>query len=157
MFLLFVLLNMSVLIKVLHTQNIRRQNLLVKKTHAVNYLRWDKADLSQYYDYTREGLLPMLDFVKEYDLGIRYENPAEINSIVEQVFFDVSGVLSDGALSSVPVRARNAFKCWWDEEMRSIIKLNRWLLIGIGYGLANQGKGRLLRRGLLLDFVIVKN
>ena len=83
--------------------------------YVIHCLRWDKANLSLYYDSIRDSLSPVLDFVKDYDIGIRAKDVGDINSIVEQVFTDISAILNNCAVNSVPLRARNAYKFWWDE------------------------------------------
>jgi len=103
--------------------------------NVVHCLRWDKANLSLYYDSTRDSLSPVLDFVKDYDIGIRAKDVGEINSILEQVFTDISVILNNCAVNSVPIRARNAYKFWWDEEMRilkaeSIAAHRNWVSAG---------------------------
>jgi len=88
--------------------------------HHQKQLRWDKADLSAYYNQTAANLahiLPELDKIlsgidkREYKIG-------ECAHHVDAIYDEIVLALSSSAKLFVPEHNKNFFKFWWSEDLK---------------------------------------
>ena len=82
-----------------------------------SYLRWDKADINSYYDYTRIQLQQVL---------LKIENALQLGESfsangIDQIYNDIVSVLTTaGAKLYVPTRHKNFYKFWWNEDLSAL-------------------------------------
>jgi len=79
-------------------------------------LRWDKADINSYYDYTRNQLQPVLLKIEN---AIQLRESFSANGI-DQIYDDIVSVLTTGAKLYVPTGHKNFYKFWWNEELSAL-------------------------------------
>lgn len=78
----------------------RNANISNKVPPSQSYLRWDKADINSYYDYTRIQLQQVL---------LKIENALQLGESfsangIDQIYNDIVSVLTTGAKLCVPTR-----------------------------------------------------
>ena len=120
-------------------------------------LRWDKADLRQYYSKTYIELQPIL-----YDLNVLYntyvdthcnkyfsitnepilhrnqllESRSIVIAKIESVYSNIVNTLQSTAELSIPLMPKNTLKHWWNDELNSLKKQ----AIDSNYSWINAGK-----------------
>jgi len=108
------------------------------KTHQT-YLRWDHADITGYYLLTGQHLQPLLDeFVLFNDSCLNCSADNErVNAVetIDNVYNRIVSILCDAAKLTVPVRSKQFYKFWWDQELDclkedSISSHNLWKAAG---------------------------
>ena len=83
-------------------------------------LRWDKADTNSYYSYTCKYLEPFrmeLDHILNL---ISSNSVVDVQNVINSTYNEIVAVLKAAANLFVPVRHKNFFKYWWDEEMTAL-------------------------------------
>ena len=87
-------------------------------TLNVSRLRWDKCDLSNYYNLTHYYLsavnVPMSLLYS--DGSVCTQNDGNVPESISLFYNELVGALNLAATQSVPVCKQNFFKFWWDEE-----------------------------------------
>ena len=83
-------------------------------------LRWDKADIVSYYSYSGLLLDPLL---QKLDNALKSYNNGSITTdyasgFIENVYYEIVGILTSCAKNFVPERRKCFYKFWWDEEMQ---------------------------------------
>jgi len=92
----------------LSVSNSRSPELYAKR------LRWDRADLQAYCNYTHSYLQPILSKLQEIKtVNSSHPDKSVIDSIYEQLVDSIN--LS--AVAAVPVRRQKFFKFWWNQEL----------------------------------------
>ena len=96
-------------------------------------LRWDKADLSGYYDATYVHLSAIDTPVSL--LTCDYVDVDIAKHCIESFYNDIVTALCQSTVSTVPVGKANFFKFWWDQECQamkeeSISKHQSWKAAG---------------------------
>ena len=96
-------------------------------------LRWDKADLSGYYDSTYVHLSVINAPVSLLTCDYVDQDIAEHR--IESFYSDIVAALCQSTVLTVPVGKANFFKFWWDQECQamkeeSISKHNLWKAAG---------------------------
>ena len=82
----------------------------------ITFLRWDHAPLDQYYELTRLSLQPILD-----DLNNKLKCSVTLNtSDIDRLYCDVVAALKYSADLSIPQRAKNFYKFWWNNELTEL-------------------------------------
>ena len=85
----------------------------------ITFLRWDHAPLDQYYELTRVSLQPILD-----DLNNKLQCSVTLNtSDIDRLYCDVVAALKYSADLSIPQRAKNFYKFWWNDELAELKRL----------------------------------
>ena len=104
------------------------------KTH-MQRLRWDKADLSYYYNLSYQYLSDVI--VPDWLLvGCDDDDDKEhAHLVISRFYCDIVAALSCAAQCSVPIAKQNFFKFWWDEQCQvlkdeSINKHRVWIAAG---------------------------
>jgi len=69
-------------------------------------LRWDRADLISYYQFTGLHIAPK-------QLGLQLP---DCTLLIDNIYTSIVNVLTNGANQFVPHCPKNFFKFWWDEE-----------------------------------------
>jgi exonuclease III len=80
-------------------------------------LRWDRADLVSYYDFTRCKLESLLVNVNYLTYHLNANESAYNNNFINQLHDDIVAVLNEGAYHYVPHHRKNFYKFWWDHDM----------------------------------------
>ena len=80
-------------------------------------LRWDRADLASYYEFTRINLEPILDIV--HFLANNLENyDSTCNCLkIDQLHDTIIAVFAEAAHLYVPHHRKNFYKFWWNQDM----------------------------------------
>jgi len=82
-----------------------------------SYLRWDHADLDNYYLITGQQLQAIFNEIIIFEsINDRYSRN-EIITFVENVYNNVVHALSGAANVTVPLRSKQFYKFWWDQEL----------------------------------------
>jgi len=77
------------------------------------------APLDQYYELTRVSLQPILD-----DLNNKLQCSVTLNtSDIDRSYSDVVAALKYSADLSIPQRAKNFYKFWWNDELAELKRL----------------------------------
>jgi hypothetical protein len=87
-------------------------------SHKLIQLRWDRADLISYCQYTGEQLKPILASIDA--LHSNYEHSERLTSCtaeIDRIYDDIVTIMVGCANQFVPHCRKNFFKFWWDEEM----------------------------------------
>ena len=97
-------------------------------------LRWDKGDLSMYYELSRLNLLQVLN------IGFTNVNPVDLSKSVDGEFLieNFYNQIIDALLSSdrvIPRASPSLFKFWWNEHLdhlkeRALSKFRIWESVG---------------------------
>ena len=98
-----------------HVLDISKENS-TNSMPSITQLRWDHSDLLSYYENTRILIEPiyrdLTDFVcNEYKAAAQF---------IDCIYDRLVHALNISALSTVPVRRRNFYKFWWDQELDSL-------------------------------------
>jgi exonuclease III len=80
-------------------------------------LRWDRADLISYYQYTGSVLAPIMDKVNEVTTNYSQSSHYEVSDTIDKLVTETTNALIDGATKFVPQYRKDFFKFWWNEEM----------------------------------------
>ena len=100
-------------------------------------LRWDRADVHSYYNYTGSRLSPLLskldNILPQYKNGI-IEN-SKIPGIIDSTYNEIIYILNACAKDFVPLRRKSFYKFWWNVELDSLkeasVQSNRlWVSAG---------------------------
>ena len=99
-----------------------------KSNRAYNQkqLRWDKADLSSYYQYTGQNLQFILQDVQNLENIIddctesEIHKDSEISGTINILYSQLISVLNTAACLYVPERRKNFYKFWWDENLNTL-------------------------------------
>ena len=88
--------------------------------HTQKQLRWDKAALADYYNYTGVTLSPVLSRLDELLIKFSDSNNevCDCSNHIEVAYNDVVNLLNVSAAAFVPQRCKNFFKFWWNEELK---------------------------------------
>ena len=98
---------------------------LMKLYHIQNEMnilsfRWDKGDILSYYHSTGISLQPIL-LRLEHLAQNKADIPADdVVSDIQSIYGELINALVSCACSYVPRCAKNFFKFWWDEELKSL-------------------------------------
>ena len=88
-------------------------------TRQQRQLRWDKANSILFYRYTYDHLTTVLEHIDElvsiYDRGAC--SASDCCEYIDAVYNENVFVLANAADMYVPVRRKNFYKFWWDEEL----------------------------------------
>jgi len=88
-------------------------------TRHQRQLRWDKADSISFYRYTYDHLTTVLEHIDElvstYDRGAC--SASDCCEYIDAMYNEIVFVLANAADMYVPVRRKNFYKFWWDEEL----------------------------------------
>jgi len=80
-------------------------------------MRWDKADIGAYYNYTGAHLMPFIDAI-DYVLQARALSvPPDAANCVEHIYNSIVSVLNSASSLFVPRVKKGFFKFWWNEEI----------------------------------------
>ena len=80
-------------------------------------LRWDRADLQAYYNYTYSYLQPIYCKLMEIEsTNFSHLDKSSIDSIYEQLV----DAINLSAEAAVPVCRQNFFKFWWNQELDAL-------------------------------------
>ena len=90
-----------------------------------SFLRWDHADTSNYYLLTGERLQNLLNQVIEYEISITnisasnsHNNISDDNLMfIDYIYDNIVTALIDSSNATVPVRSKQFYKFWWNEEL----------------------------------------
>jgi exonuclease III len=114
-----------------HTEN--RRNI-DRKQLKHRYMRWDHANLANYYTLTGHNLQCLLEEVISFASrdNVSFE---ECQSFIEYTYNSFVNILCDSANMTVPVHCKNFYKFWWNEELDclkedSISSHRLWLAAG---------------------------
>lgn len=84
---------------------------VIKET--VNQLRWDHANLSLYYNFTRDNLEPLWYYINNTSV----DNISDASQVINLAHDRIIDTLTKGAHLYVPKCPKNFFKYWWDQEL----------------------------------------
>jgi exonuclease III len=80
-------------------------------------LRWDRADLQAYYNYTYSYLQPIFSKLTEIESG----NCSHLDkSFIDSIYEKLVDVINLSAEAAVPVCRQNFFKFWWNQELDAL-------------------------------------
>ena len=83
----------------------------------INVFRWDRADLVSFYQYTGVWLQPVLSRLDRFTAAVyNSANSDVVRDLINGVYSEIVDVLSYAANLYVPIRKKNFYKFWWDEE-----------------------------------------
>ena len=80
-------------------------------------LRWDRADLLSFYEFTRCNLEPILQSVSCITQQLDNHVSVDYCHFIDRVHDDIINVLNVGANNYVPHHRKNFYKFWWDQDM----------------------------------------
>ena len=80
-------------------------------------LRWDRADLLSFYEFTRCNLEPILESVSCITQQLDNHVSVDYCHFIDRVHDDIINVLNVGANNYVPHHRKNFYKFWWDQDM----------------------------------------
>jgi len=80
-------------------------------------LRWDRADLISYYQFTGLHLAPILTSIDSYLACYEQLQLPDCTLLIDNIYTSIVNVLTNGANQFVPHCPKNFFKFWWDEEL----------------------------------------
>lgn len=83
-------------------------------------LRWDRADLLSYYQFSRIHLEPILARVRSATNQFEMQDSSDYLGLIEQLHNEIINVLCKGADLYVPHHRANFYKYWWDQEMDAL-------------------------------------
>ena len=83
------------------------------RTTLTARLRWDKADLTQYYNYTYSMLQDVVV------TGLADSNDINVQTI-DGLYEAICYCLNTAAASSVPTTRSNFFKFWWNDNLQTL-------------------------------------
>ena len=86
----------------------------------VTHLRWDHAQINEYYDLTRLGLDPVLSELTEVINNCHCTPESVIADHIDALYDRVVNVLSQCADQCVPKQRKNFFKFWWSQELAEL-------------------------------------
>lgn len=85
------------------------------------YLRWDHADINSYYCITGQYLQSLLnEFIsfEQYCFNVPVDQfRVESVSFIDYVYKSIVNILRESAKVTVPVRSKQFYKFWWDQEL----------------------------------------
>lgn len=148
--------HVPVLIQMCNIQNLFKANRhnaftpkLASNSPELWKLRWDHANLNEYYNYSLLYLTPVadkldIDLARLQQLEIAYTDPERSKSIgslsksmydngviyetmketIEIAYVGLTTALIDASKSSVPLIKVNALKHWWGEELKELKALS---------------------------------
>jgi hypothetical protein len=126
-------------------------------------LRWDHADLNNYYNCTRVLLAGLLLNVNLFYQRIRDKaitcDSVTVAQFVDNALHELTCGLNDAAAATVPVVQAHALKFWWDEELDilksdSISTHRAWVAAGrprSGATFTDKMRARLLYRARIRE------
>jgi exonuclease III len=107
--------------------------------NKVSNLRWDHANLFQYYEASYTALLPIYDRLNDLYLkyklcdglpeygetmnnfnGISAVDHSIITSLIDVIYDEIVATLSKVALDNVPCMKKNYLKFWWNQELNEL-------------------------------------
>ena len=77
-------------------------------------LRWDRADLNNYFNSTYNYLQPIFAKLLEIENDSTMYNDV---SLLDRVYYDIISAITICAGATVPVFKQNFFKFWWNQEL----------------------------------------
>jgi len=80
-------------------------------------IRWDRADLISFYQFTGLQLAPILTSIDNYLACYEQLQFPDCTSLIDNIYISIVNVLTNGANQFVPHCPKNFFKIWWDEEL----------------------------------------
>ena len=83
-------------------------------------LRWDKADLSEYYHSTNVFTQLSIEINEKVESCRDIYDQIELQRFVDSVYDDIVYVLANAAASSVPCSKKNYYKFWWNKDLKSV-------------------------------------
>jgi hypothetical protein len=97
--------------------------------------RWDHADKTSYYEFTRTMLQAILDHTHVVLEFYHKDESLDYCLLIQQIHDDVIDVPNDGANLYVPRRRKTFYKFWWDQELdllkEASVESNRnWMAAG---------------------------
>ena len=95
----------------------KSNNSLKNKQPRQSFLRWDHADKVSYYHMTGQHLQSLLDDLLAFDFDSVNIAYTDICSFIEYVYCRIVTILRDAAKLTVPLRSKNFYKFWWNEEL----------------------------------------
>ena len=96
-----------------------RSNKNNSQSHQT-YLRWDRADLNSYYMLTGQHLQSLLnDFIMFDNRFVIEDNTtrSQVTAFIDSVYESIVHILCNAAAVFVPVRSKQFYKFWWDQEL----------------------------------------
>ena len=97
----------------------------IKAAPAVVKLRWDHADLSQYYTETGPLLQSLLPNLNDAEDNLSC-SPDGAPDYVEQIYDKIVNILRNSADSFIPKHKANFYKFWWDQELNELKANSVW-------------------------------
>lgn len=99
---------------------------------SITRLRWDRADLSAYYNYTGNYLQPILAQLADIEKDAAKYNDV---SLIDVMYDKIIDALQTCTAATVPSCKQNFFKFWWNQELdclkeRSIESHKLWKAAG---------------------------
>jgi len=93
--------------------------LLKKHAPKVKQLRWDHADLFQYYNTTMSLLYPLYEYNDLAQLEtVHYARDVEVRrNFIDCCYNKIVDNLKYTADLHVPLHYKNYYKFWWSEEL----------------------------------------
>ena len=85
--------------------------------HRPSRLRWDKADLSQYYNNTLSNIS---NLVKSEEFNVNDNGVCSHISMIEKIYSLIVECFIMSANNCIPRTANNFFKHWWDDELKDL-------------------------------------
>ena len=82
--------------------------------------RWDKADITSYYNGTGFLLQSVLSKINDITSYSDIQFTADMSLFIDSLYSDIINVLNLCANSHIPQRPKNFYKFWWDLEMESL-------------------------------------
>ena len=97
------------------------------------YLRWDHANLPNYYFVTGQQLQPILDSIKITEQQTM--TPVDAHHFIDNTYDCIINILNDAANITIPKRSQGFYKFWWSEELNilkneSIAAHHLWITAG---------------------------
>lgn len=80
---------------------------------TVTHLRWDHANLAQFYDFTRVNFEPVWHLLN--DIAVSHISNAD--NLINSVHDRIVNILTEGANLFVPKCQKNFLKYWWNQEL----------------------------------------
>jgi len=80
-------------------------------------LRWDRADLISYYQFTGLHLAPILTSIENYLACYEQLQLPDRTLLIDNIYTSIVNVLNNGVNQFVPHCIKNFFKFWWDKVL----------------------------------------
>jgi len=93
---------------------VRSKSKSPKVDRSVKRLRWDRADLTSYYNYTHSYLQPIFGELSDIEKDDARYNDV---SLIDVMYDKIVSALQVCTAATVPSYSQNFFKFWWCQEL----------------------------------------